>query len=152
MTSVLAVAPAERSYTSTCKVLKGELVAPIPPGETVPSSGDQPPHNYRTLTQDSPATFYEDTSDNLSPLTPNEFDLLAGVKSPSDRYMIFTENRLDWGNSLKKWDKVLVEVPRKKGDASAEPCPRVYAVIRYVGPVTSLPGITFGVEIKVVQD
>ena len=136
-------------HTSHCQVLKGELVTPIPEADIIPRSDGQNAHNYRTLTRDSPATFYDDDSeDNLAPLKPKQFDLLASVRSPAARYSIFLEpGKLDWGCSLKVGDKVSVEVPIVATAVGNKI--RAFAVVRYVGPVTALPGITFGVEIKV---
>lgn len=152
-TRVLGMSVPRQLHTSTCQVLKGELVAPIPPGDILPRSDGQPPHNYHTLTKESPATFYEDARDqNLAPLTPNEYDVLVGVKASLARYRIFVNDLLDWGIGLKVGDKVLVEVPLNEGASPSEICPKVYAEIKYVGPVKTLPGITFGVEIKVTTN
>ena len=134
-------------HISSCRVLKGELVAPIPPGDIAQRSDSQPPHNYRTLTKDSPATFYHNDVDeiDLSPLTPDDYEILAGIKSTYARYKFFIEEgRLDWATKLKKGDKVMVELPVEGGGGTI-----ASAVIRYVGPVKTLPGVTFGVEIKV---
>ena len=124
-------------------------MAPVPDSDIVPRSDGQMPHNYRTLTKDSPATFYEDKNeDNLAPLKPKEFDVLAAVKSPTDRYSIFLKDgKLDWGSRLKIGDKVTVELPVAGAEVSLGT--KAYAMVRYVGPVNTLPGITFGVEIKV---
>ena len=94
-------------------------------------------------------TFHDDDSeDDLAPLKPNECDVLAVVKSPAARYSIFLEpGKLDWGCSLKIGDKVSVETPIVATAAGNKI--RAFAVVRYVGPVTALPGITFGVEIMV---
>jgi hypothetical protein len=74
----------------------------------------------------------------------------AGASAPSARYRIFTNDLLKWGAKLKERDKVLVELPQQKRTASTrEASPKVHAEIRYVGLVKTLPGITFGVEIKV---
>ena len=135
-------------HTTPCQVLKGEIVAPIPCEEIVPRSDGQPPHNFRTLTKESPATFY-DSGQNLAPLMPNDYSVLFGVKTPSARYKIFKDDLLDWGSNLNVGDEVLVEVPLKEGAPPSETCPKVYAEIKYVGPVKTLPGVTFGVEIKV---
>ena len=138
-------------HSSTCQVLKGELVTPIPPEENFSvSSSDGKPHNYRTVVRESPATFYDDDSgQNLAPVGANEYDVLAGVKMPSARYKIFMDDLLEWGTRLKVEDDVLVELPVKEGAASSEACPKVHAVVRYVGAVSPMPGIIFGVEIKV---
>ena len=138
-----------RIHPSPCRVLKGEIVTPIHTAEIVPRSDGQNPHNYRTLTRDSPATFYDDDSeDDVAPLKSNDYDVLAAVKSPAARYSIFLEpGKLDWGCSLKVGDKVSVEVPIVTTVGSEI---RASAVVRYVGPVTALPRITFGVEIKVL--
>ena len=129
-------------HRSACRVLKGQLVTAIPPGERVQRNDGQEPHNYRTLTKDSPATFYHDDDDiDLSPLTQNDCDLLSSIKSAYARYQFFIEEKLEWAGKLKQGDKVLVELK--------DPGRKVAAVIRYVGPVPGMPGVTFGVEIKV---
>ena len=141
-TRVLGVPVPRQLHTTSCRVLKGELVAPIPPGDIVQRSDGQPPHNYRTLTKDSPATFYHN---DMSPLTPNDYEILAGIKSTYVRYKFFIEEgRLDWATKLKKGDKVMVELPVEGGGGTI-----ASAVIRYFGNVKTLPGVTFGVEIKV---
>ena len=148
-TRVFGVLPVPRQlHTSPCRVLKGELVAPIPPGERVQRNDGQMPHNYRTLTKDTPATFYHDEDElDLSPLSMNDYDALVGIRSTFARYQFFIERgRLDWATKLKRGDKVLVELPLPGENT---PCPKVSAVIRYVGPVPTLPGVIFGVEIKV---
>ena len=128
-------------------------MVPIPPSQMVPRSDGQRAHNYRTISKDSTATFYESDEDeeNVAPLTRNEYGLLAGVKSPGARYKIFLEvGKLDWGTKLRKGDQVSVEMPGL-GAASSRATPRASAVIRFVGEVKTLPGITFGVEIKVAH-
>ena len=146
-TRVLGVPVPRQLHTTSCRVLKGELVAPIPPGDIAQRSDGQPPHNYRTLTRDSPATLYHNDVDeiDLSPLTPNDYEILAGIKSTYVRYNFFIEEgRLDWATKLKKGDKVMVELPVECGGGTI-----ASAVIRYVGPVKTFSGIGFGVEIKV---
>lgn len=120
-------------------------MVPIPLVQRVQQNDSQKSHNYRTISRESPATFYEsDDGTDVAPLTQYEYGVLAAVKLPGTRYNVFLEvGKIDWGTRLKKGDKVSVEVP---GLSSAT---RAYAVIRYVGDVKTLPGITFGVEIKV---
>ena len=153
-TRLLGVPLPRQIHTTPCRVLKGELVTAIPPEDRVQQNDGLMPHNYRTLTKDSPATFYHDDEElDLSPLTPNDYDVLAGIKSTYARYQFFIEEgRLDWANKLKKGDKVFVEVPVEGGGTTPGTGPRASAVVRYVGPVQTLPGITFGVEIKVCTD
>ena len=151
-TRVLGLPLPRQLHASACRVLKGELVTGIPPEDRVQRNDGLMPHNYRTLTKDSPATFYHDDAaeDDLSPLTPNDYDVLAGIKSTYVRYQFFIEGgRLDWASKLKKGDKVVVEMLVEGGGATPGTGPRASAVVRYVGPVKTLPGITFGVEIKV---
>ena len=127
-------------------------MVPIPLSQMVPRSDGQRAHNYRTISKDSTVTFYEGDEDeeNVAPLTRNEYGLLAGVKSPWARYKTFLEGKLDWGTKLKKGDQVSVELPGL-GAAPSGATPRASAVIRFVGEVKTLPGITFGVEIKVAH-
>ena len=116
-------------------------MTPIPHSNRVPRNDGQKTHNFRTVSRDSPATFYEaDDGTDVAPLSANEYGVLAGVKSPGARYQIFLKkSKLDWGTKLKIGDQVSVELPPD----------RASAVVRYVGEVKTLPGITFGVEITV---
>ena len=133
-------------HTSTCRVLRGELVVPIPPAERVSCSDGQKAHNYHTISRESPATFYDDGTD-VAPLNQYEYGVLVAIKSPGARYNVFLKGeKLDWGTKLKKGDKVSVELPEAASSGGAT---EVSAVVRYVGEVKTLPGITFGVEIKV---
>lgn len=152
-TRVMGLSVPRQLHTSTCHVLKGELITPIPFSEMIPRSDGQKIHNYHTLTKDSPATFYdEDNGLNQAPLSPNEYDVLAAIKLPHVRFNTFIEEgKLGWGTKLKIGDKVTVELPVLGDAAPNKATPRAMAVIRYVGPVRTLPGITFGVEIKVIS-
>ena len=142
-TRVWGVSVPKTIHTTPCRVFKGELVTAIPPGERVQRNDGQEPHNYRTITQENPATFYHDDDDvDLSPLTQKDCDLLSSIKSAYARYQFFIEEgKLEWASKLKQGDKVLVELK--------DPGRKVAAVIRYVGPVATRPEVTFGVEIKV---
>ena len=141
-TRVWGVPLPKNIHATPCRVLKGELATAIPPAERVQRNDGQEPHNYRTITKDSPATFYHDDDDiDLSPLTQNDCDLLSSIKSAYARFQFFIEEKLEWAGKLKQGDKVLVELK--------DPGRKVAAVIRYVGPVATRPGVTFGVEIKV---
>jgi ubiquitin thioesterase CYLD len=142
-THLLGLSIPRQIHTSSCKVLQGELVTPIPHSERVPRSDGQNTHNFRTVSRDSPATFYEaDDGTDLAPLSANEYGVLVGVKSLWARYQIFLKSgKLDWGAKLKIGDQVSVELPRLSTPDRAS------AVVRYVGEVKTLPGITFGVEI-----
>ena len=125
-------------------------MAAIPVDERVPRS-DGPSHNYRTLTKESPATFYRDENElDLSPLTPKDYDLLASIKSAWARYHFFIEvGKLDWAARLRKGDRVMVELPMHGTDpgadttVSSDSSPgsghKASAVIRYVGPLPGLP-------------
>lgn len=127
-------------------------MVPIPPAKRVPRDVGQKPHNYHTISRDPSATFYDDDDGtDLAPLNPYEYGVLAAVKSPGARYSIFLKPvmdgwKLDWGTKLKKGDQVSVELPEAASSGGAT---EVSAVVQYVGEVKTLPGITFGVEIKV---
>ena len=135
-------------------------MAAIPVDERV-SRNDGLNHNYRTLTKESPATFYHDDNElDLSPLTSKDYDVLASIKSAWARYQFFIEEgKLDWATRLRKGDRVMVELPMhgtgpgSDATASSDAPPgsghKASAVIRYVGPLPGLPGVSFGVEIKV---
>ena len=124
-------------------------MAAIPVDERAPRI-DGLNHNYRTLTKESPATFYHDENeDDLCPLQANDFAVLMGIKSSWTRYQFFIQaDRLDWATKLKQGDKVLVELS-VVDNAPPGSGPKASAVIRYVGPLPGLPGVSFGVEIKV---
>ena len=125
-TRVLGLPLPRQLHTTPCRVLKGQLVTAIPPEDRVQRNDSLMPHNYRTLTRDSPATFYHDDAaeHDLCPLTPNDYDILAGIKSTYVRFQYFIEGgRLEWATKLKKGDKVMVELPVEGGGATPiQPC------------------------------
>ena len=59
-----------------------------------------------------------------------------------------SQDVLDWGSKLACGDLVHVLIPLRHA-AKSGAMKEVSAVIRYIGPVKSLPEITFGVEITV---
>lgn len=112
--------------SATSRVLRGELVVPIPPAERVPCSDGQKAHNYHTISRESPATFYDDGTD-IACLNQYEYGVLVAVKSPEARYSVFQkEGMLCWGTKLKKGDQVLVDLP---GAASSGAGIRASAVV-----------------------
>ncbi len=126
------------------QVLRGELLAPTTSQEWEQRSDGRPPHNFRTK-KDPNVTLYN-VEDDLSPINGKDLQLLEAIDKSCDRYAVFSEgNKLEWGGKLKRGDQVYVRLP---GDNASAPTWSA-GVVRYVGPVTSLPGRNFGVEIKV---
>ena len=132
------------------QVLQGELLAQIPPQiprrEKAARKDGRPPHNYRS-TKDSSVTLYGGEDDEyVSPLNGRDLQLLEAIEKPCDRFAVFSEDsKLEWGGKLKRGDHVYVKLP---GDNASAPTWSA-GVVRHVGPVASLPGRNFGVEIKV---
>ncbi|XP_064393273.1 ubiquitin carboxyl-terminal hydrolase CYLD-like isoform X2 [Halichondria panicea] len=122
------------------QVLRGELLALIHHRELVQRYEGRPPHNYRS-TKDTSVTLYGGEDDEyVSPLG-RDLQLLEAIERPSDRYAVFSEDsKLEWGGRLKKCDQVYVRLPTPAPTWSA-------GAVRYVGPVESLSGRNFGVEI-----
>ena len=127
------------------QVLRGELLALIYHRELAQRYEGRPPHNFRS-TKDTSVTLYcgeDDQFDHVSPLNGIDLQLLKAIENPSDRFAVFSEDyKLEWGGKLKIGDQVYVRLPTPAPTWSA-------GVVRYVGPVSSLPGRNFGVEITV---
>ena len=86
---------------------------------------------------------------DVVPLNEYEYNLLCGIKSIEARYQTFIlPDVLDWGSKWVSGNAICVSIT---GSHAAEPVTpkKVSAVLRYVGPVDGLSGITFGVEITV---
>ena len=132
------------------KVLKGSLLTPIPAEKQIPRSDGRDVHNYQTMYKEHTITlFCGGEGEDVSPLSDYDHLLLAGIRSPAARYQTFiAPNKLEWGARLKVGECVFVSIT---GPYAAESgaTQRASAVIRYVGPVEGLPGLTFGVEILV---
>ncbi len=130
------------------QVLRGELLTQIPRLEWSVRKDGRPPHNYRSTkglpTKDSRVTLYGGEDDEyVSPVYGRDLQLLRAIEKPYDRFAVFSEDsKLEWGDRLKKDDQVYVKLPTPTPTWSA-------GVVRHVGPVASLPGKNFGVEIKV---
>ena len=136
------------SRTVVHNVLRGSLLTPIPLEKQIRRADGKATHNYQTMYKEHTITLFSDGED-VSPLSGHEYHLLAGIQSLEDRYHTFiTLNKLDWGSQLKVGDRVLVSIPDPLA-AESGATKKTSAVIRYVGPVDSLPGLTFGVEILV---
>jgi len=133
-------------------VLKGSLLTQIPAEKQIPRSDGKATHNYQTMYKEHTITlFCGGEGEEVSPLSNHDHLLLAGIRSPAARYQTFiAPNKLEWGSQLKVGDRVLVSMP---GPYAAESgaTQKASAVIRYVGPVEGLPGLTFGVEIVVKE-
>ena len=128
------------------QVLRGELLAQIPRRQRVDlqRNDGRPPHNFCTR-RDPSVTLYS-IEDDVSPMNGRDLQLLEAIEKPCDRFAVFSEdNKLEWGNRLVKGHQVYVKLP---GDNASAPTWSA-GVVRHVGPVASLPGRNFGVEIKV---
>ena len=132
----------------TVQVLRGELLARIPSRDQEWSAHNdgRPPHNFRS-TKDPRVTLYGGEDDDyLSPLNGRDLQVLGAIENPYDRFAVFSEdNKLEWGGRLKRGDQVYVRLP---GDNASAPTWSA-GIVRHVGPVGSLPGRNFGVEITV---
>ncbi len=129
------------------QVLRGELLAQIPKRQRVQRIDGRPPHNYRT-TKDSSVTLYGGEDDDyVSPVYGRDLQLLRAIEKPYDRFAVFSEDsKLEWGDRLKRDDQVYVKLP---GDNTRALHTWSAGVVQHVGPVGSLPGKNFGVEIIV---
>ncbi len=128
------------------QVLRGELLTQIPPQEWLVRNDGRPPHNYRTKRDPSVTLYGGEDNDHVIPLNGRDLQLLEAIEKPYDRFAVFSEDsKLEWGGRLKRGDQVYVKLP---GDNASAHTWSV-SVVRHVGPVESLPGRNFGVEIKV---
>ena len=126
-------------------------MSPIPVEKQRQKKYYSPVHNYRTTQREPTVTLYCESND-LAPLSEHEYMLLAGIQNVETRYKTFiSPDKFEWGNRLKSGDSVCTSLPRVLGVEPLE-TEAVSAVIRYVGPVEGLPGVTFGVEIKVCDE
>ena len=136
------------SRTVIHNVLRGSLLTPIPLEKQIPRADGKATHNYQTMYKEHTSTLFSDEED-VAPLSSYDHILLAGVQSLEARYHTFVApNKLDWGSQLKVGDRVLVSIPNIYA-AKSGATQKTSAVIRYVGPLDSLPGLIFGVEILV---
>ena len=132
------------SGSKTVQVLRGELFTLIPRREVQPRNDEKPAHNYR-LKKDSSVTLYCG-EDDLAPLNKDDLELLEAIQKPFNRFVVFSDDyKLEWGGKLKMGDRVYVKIPSHNSSVPEWSI----AVVQYVGPVESLPGRNFGVEIKV---
>ena len=129
---------------STLRILRGELVEPIPGDELTPRSEGQKPYNYHW--KKDPAVLLYCNEYDVAPLSDKEFILLEAIQTPAARYEMFISGeKLDWGCNLKPGDTVYVSIPSLAVFSSQ----RAAAVIRYVGGLPPEPGLMFGIEIMV---
>ena len=128
--------------SSSVVVVRGELLVPIPGDEITPKKDGQKPHNYHLKRDQTVSLYCKD--DDIAPLGEYEYLLLEGIKSPTARFDVFS-NQLDWGSNLKTGDAVYVGLPSQH----TVPVQYAAAVIRYVGGLKGKTGIQFGIEITV---
>ena len=124
-------------------VLRGEILCQIPPNCQLPRS-EGLAHNYY-VDKDPSITLVVPYKQGVSPLPPEEYQLLKAIDSTFDRFNVFVNSDwLEWGVKLKVNDQVYVRLPGPNLNPDWS-----LAIVRYKGEVKSLPGINFGVEICV---
>ena len=126
-----------------CLVEKGTLLYAIT--DHARSKDGKPPHNYRCF-GDKNVTLHADGRE-VALLSEKEFGLLAGIRSPSDRYRVFsTEGWLKWGAHVRCGSSATASFAA----ISAGGFVTTEVDVRYVGKMTGdEPGVWFGVEITV---
>ena len=128
--------------TNTKRVLRGELLRPIPREREPRADVVQP--NY-SVERDPAITLFA-VEDDISPLNIDDYHLLKPIESPSDRFRVFSDPQwLEWGAKLKIGALVYVRLPSP--NTSVPTWSR--GIVRYKGPVRNLFGMNFGVEIMV---
>ena len=129
---------------STLRILRGELVEPIPGDDVSPRSEGQKPYNYRC--KKDPAVLLYCHEQDIAPLSDKEFLLLEAIQTPAARYDVFISgDKMDWGCNLKRGDTVYVSIP----SLTVLPSCRAAAVVCYVGGLPPESGLMFGIEIMV---
>ena len=128
---------------SSKNVFRGELLLSIPRNKIVPRKDGKPAHNWQMANDPGVTVFC--TENDIAPLSDHEYYLLAAVKSREDRYDVFQQDRLDWGEKLQLGDLVFATLPSK----SPVPNQRVISKIQFIGPLPNENGLLFGVEIMV---
>jgi hypothetical protein len=128
--------------TNTKRVLRGELLSPIPREKEPRPDVDHP--NY-SVERDPAITLFA-AEDDISPLNIDDYYLLKAIDSATDRFRVFSDPQcLEWGANIKIGGLVYVRLP----SPSASVPTWSQAIIRYRGPVKTLIGMNFGVEIVV---
>ena len=129
--------------TNTKRVLRGELLRPIPRNEMQPRpDGVQP--NF-SMERDPAVTLFA-VEDDVTPLSPEDYPLLKAIESPFDRFRVFFDPQwLEWGANLNVNSQVYIRLPSPNASLFTWSA----AVVRFKGPVKTLPGTTFGAEIMV---
>ena len=124
-------------------LLRGELLGQIHPSQQQVRS-DGLVHNH-FVDRDPSSTLSVDDQ-GISPLFPEEYQLLRGFDSCFDRFNVFRNGDwLEWGVKLSVGNQVYVRLPGQNTSTADWSL----AVIRYKGKVKSLHGTNFGVEICV---
>ena len=128
--------------TNPKRVLRGELLSPIPREKDPRSDVVQP--NY-SVERDPAITLFA-VDDDTSPLNIDDYYLLKAIDSPTDRFRVFSDPQwLEWGANLKLGSVVYVRLPNPNESKPTWS----HAIIRYKGRVKNLSGTNFGVEIMV---
>ncbi len=137
------------SSVTVQKVLRGELLVAIKGTSTQKgkegSKEGRPPPNFH-LKKDPNVVLYCNAQVVTPLVSHDDVQLLEGVTSSASRHVLFVNaSRLEWAVTLTEEKEVFIHIP---GPNLSVPSSGV-GVIRYIGPVTGLPGRQFGVEIVV---
>ena len=121
-------------------VLRGELLTSIPHPEI--RFDGTPAHNFRSILDPSITLYGGEDDVCVFSLNGKALELLKAIQRPKDRFAEFSKtDKLDWGGSLDKGNQVYVEIPTANASAPTW----ALGIVKYVGPVESLPGWNFGV-------
>ena len=129
-------------------VFRGELLTSMSLEDVVVYHGlaEEPAHNFRSKRDPRVTLYGGESNEYVAPVSGKELQLLEAIEKTSDRFAVFSEpNKLTWGSSLKKGDEVYVKIPT----LSTKVPTWSMALVQYAGPVETLPGWNFGLEIKV---
>ncbi len=123
-------------------VLRGSLLIAISPKDAPSGADGKPAHNYGVHLEDITLYCSEYV---IAPLTNYEFKLLSGISALGARYDAFISDNHEWGSNLRVGDTVYVALPTKDAIANTG----CQAVVRWIGTLRGVTGITFGIEITV---
>ena len=135
-----------------------EFVAPAPPthllkGELLIVDDNTLPTHFRGRSASDPSKQFVCPKFHVASLTETEYQILAPIKLPSDRLVLY-RNQYTLGTikTLQSDDKIWVSVPVQQDATSGlvgSSCVR--ATIRYIGGIQGEVGRYFGVELPVCQ-
>ena len=138
-----------RHRSRSVLVLHGELLTSISQEiDDIVTNKDtgKPTRTFRSIKDPHVTLCSREADIYVSPVNEKELHLLEAIEGPSDRFSVFSEpSKLTWGGSLKKGDQVYVKIPMPNTTVPTWSM----ALVQYAGPVETLPGWNFGIEIKV---